>query len=139
MNDIERQFLVKQFVAHLATADGDGVPHVVPVCFTILESTAYIAIDQKPKSGDPRALKRIQNIAANPSVALIVDHYEDDWQQLAWVMLRGTAEILESGDEREAAHTLLRQRYKQYEGMDFLGLPMIAIRIARTSSWGQID
>jgi PPOX class probable F420-dependent enzyme len=139
MNDIERQFLVKQFVAHLATADGDGVPHVVPVCFTILESTVYIAIDQKPKSGDPRALKRIQNIAANPSVALIVDHYEDDWQQLAWVMLRGTAEILESGDEREAAHTLLRQRYKQYEGMDFLGLPMIAIRIARTSSWGQID
>jgi PPOX class probable F420-dependent enzyme len=139
MNDIERQFLVKQFVAHLATADGDGVPHVVPVCFTILENTVYIAIDQKPKSGDPRALKRIQNIAANPSVALIVDHYEDDWQQLAWVMLRGTAEILESGDEREAAHTLLRQRYKQYEGMDFLGLPMIAIRIARTSSWGQID
>jgi PPOX class probable F420-dependent enzyme len=139
MNDIERQFLVKQFVAHLATADGDGVPHVVPVCFTILENTVYIAIDQKPKSGDPRALKRIQNIAANPSVALTVDHYEDDWQQLAWVMLRGTAEILESGDEREAAHTLLRQRYKQYEGMDFLGLPMIAIRIARTSSWGQID
>ena len=139
MNYIERQFLVKQFVAHLATADGDGVPHVVPVCFTILESTVYIAIDQKPKSGDPRALKRIQNIAANPSVALIVDHYEDDWQQLAWVMLRGTAEVLESGDEREAAHTLLRQRYKQYEGMDFLGLPMIAIRIARTSSWGQID
>ena len=139
MNDIERQFLIKQFVAHLATADGDGVPHVVPVCFTILENTVYIAIDQKPKSGDPRALKRIQNIAANPSVALIVDHYEDDWQQLAWVMLRGTAEVLESGDEREAAHTLLRQRYKQYEGMDFLGLPMIAIRIARTSSWGQID
>jgi PPOX class probable F420-dependent enzyme len=104
-----------------------------------LENTVYIAIDQKPKSGDPRALKRIQNIAANPSVALIVDHYEDDWQQLAWVMLRGTAEILESGDEREAAHTLLRQRYKQYEGMDFLGLPMIAIRIARASSWGQID
>ena len=139
MNYIERQFLVKQFVAHLATADGDGVPHVVPVCFTILESTVYIAIDHKPKSGDPRALKRIQNIAANPSVALTVDHYEDDWQQLAWVMLRGTAEILESGDEREAAHTLLRQRYKQYEGMDFLGLPMIAIRIARTSSWGQLD
>jgi PPOX class probable F420-dependent enzyme len=139
MNDIERQFLVKQFVAHLATADGDGVPHVVPVCFTILENTVYIAIDQKPKSGDSRALKRIQNIAANPSVALIVDHYEDDWQQLAWVMLRGTAEVLESGDEREAAHTLLRQRYKQYEGMDFLGLPMIAIRIARASSWGQID
>ena len=139
MNDIERQFLIKQFVAHLATADGDGVPHVVPVCFTILENTVYIAIDQKPKSGDPRALKRIQNIAANPSVTLIVDHYEDDWQQLAWVMLRGTAEVLESGDEREAAHTLLRQRYKQYEGMDFLGLPMIAIRIARASSWGQID
>ena len=89
MNDIERQFLAKQLVARLATADSDGVPHVVPVCFTILESTIYIAIDQKPKSGDPRALKRIQNISSNPSVALIVDHYEDDWRQLAWVMLRG--------------------------------------------------
>ena len=126
-------------MARLATADSDGVPHVVPVCFAILKSTIYIAIDQKPKSGNPRALKRIQNISSNPSVALIVDHYEDDWRQLAWVMLRGSAEILESGDEREAAHTLLRQRYKQYERMDFCGLPMIAIRIGRTSSWGQLD
>ena len=54
-------------------------------------------------------------------------------------MLRGSADILESGDELETAHTLLRQRYKQYEGMDFFGLPMIPIRIASTSSWGQLD
>ncbi len=139
MNDIERQFLATQFVARLATADGDGVPHVVPVCFAIQKNTAYIAIDQKPKSGEARALKRLRNIAANSSVALIADHYEDDWRRLGWVMLRGSAEILDSGVERKTAHKMLRQRYKQYKEMDFSGLPVIAIRIARASSWGQID
>jgi PPOX class probable F420-dependent enzyme len=139
MNNNERQFLAKQFVARLATADNDGVPHVIPVCYAVLGNTAYIAIDQKPKSGEAHALKRMKNIAINPSVALITDHYENDWRRLGWVMLRGSAEILKNGTEREAAHKMLRKRYKQYEEMDFYGLPVIAIRIARTTSWGQLN
>ena len=130
----ERAFLDGQRVARLATVDAAGVPHVVPVCFAIEGDTAYIAIDRKPKSGKP--LKRLRNIAENPHVALTADHYDDDdWTRLRWVMVRGRADLLESGDEHDAAQALLRAKYRQYRAMDLAPLPVIAIRIERVASW----
>ena len=130
----ERAFLDGQRAAHLATADAAGVPYVVPVCFAIAADSAYIAIDRKPKSGRP--LKRLRNIAENPHVALTADHYDDDdWTRLRWVMVRGRAEILENGDEHDAAQALLRAKYPQYRAMDLEPLPVIAIRIERATSW----
>ena len=130
----ERAFLEGQRVARLASADAAGVPHVVPVCFAIAGDSAFIAIDRKPKSGRP--LKRLRNIAENPHVALTADHYDDDdWTRLRWVMVRGRAEILESGAEHDAAQALLRAKYPQYRAMDLAPLPVIAIRIERATSW----
>ena len=130
----ERAFLDGQRVARLATADAAGVPHVVPVCFAIAGDSAFIAIDRKPKSGRP--LKRLRNIAESPHVALCADHYDDDdWTRLRWVMVRGRAEILECGDEHDAAQALLRAKYPQYRAMDLAPLPVIAIRIERATSW----
>lgn len=132
-----RAFLERGRVGHLATADASGQPHVVPVCYALLGDNAYITIDEKPKSGAPARLKRLRNIAANPRVALVVDHYEDaDWSRLAWVMLRGTADILAGGDEHDAAQAALRGRYRQYRAMDLAELPVIAIRIERVTGWG---
>src|SRR5579872_2015951 len=45
----ERDFLARQRVGHLATADRSAVPHVVPVCYAVADDTLYITIDQKPK------------------------------------------------------------------------------------------
>lgn len=136
----ERSFLETGRVARLATADRDGAPHVVPVCYAISsEDTAYIAIDEKPKSGDARRLKRLRNIAANPAVALVVDRYEEDWRRLGWVMLRGRAEILEAGGEHAGAIRLLRARYPQYAAMALEALPVIAIRVARVTGWGDLS
>lgn len=130
----ERAFLDGQRVARLATADAAGAPHVVPVCFAIAGDAAYIAIDRKPKSGRP--LKRLRNIAENPHVALTADLYDDgDWTKLRWVMVRGRAEILESGEEHDEAQALLRAKYPQYRAMDLEPLPVIAIRIERVTSW----
>ncbi|MDE0202947.1 MAG: TIGR03668 family PPOX class F420-dependent oxidoreductase [Rhodospirillaceae bacterium] len=130
----ERALLEGQRVARLATADAAGVPHVVPVCFAIAGDSAFIAIDRKPKGGRP--LKRLRNIAENPHVALTADHYDDDdWTRLRWVMVRGRAEILECGDEHDAAQALLRAKYRQYRAMDLAPLPVIAIRIERAMSW----
>lgn len=130
----ERTFLEGQRVAHLATADAAGVPHVVPVCFALADDSVYIAIDRKPKSGKP--LKRLHNIAENPAVTLSADHYDDaDWSRLRWVMLRGRAELLEGGAEHAAAHRLLRAKHRQYRAMDLAPLPVIAIRIERVTSW----
>ena len=130
----ERAFLEGRRVAHLATADAAGVPHVVPVCFALADDSVYIAIDRKPKSGKP--LKRLRNIAENPAVTLSADHYDDaDWSRLRWVMLRGRAEVLEGGAEHAAAHRLLRAKHRQYRAMDLAPLPVIAIRIERVTSW----
>lgn len=135
----ERAFLLGRRVARLASADAHGEPHVVPVCFALSESSVYITIDGKPKREGGRALKRLRNIAENPAVALVADHYEEDWSRLAWVMLRGRAEILHEGEEHDRAQELLRARYPQYREMSLAALPVIAIRIARTTSWGDLE
>ena len=134
----ERAFLLSQRVARLASADARGVPHVVPVCFAVAGETVYITVDEKPKHTPGGTLKRIRNLVENPAVALVADHYEEDWRRLGWVMLRGRAEILHEGEEHDRAQALLRARYVQYREMSLAALPVIAIRIARVASWGDL-
>jgi PPOX class probable F420-dependent enzyme len=135
----ERRFLAQQRIAHLATADRGAVPHVVPVCFAVSADTLYITIDEKPKRRPPTALKRLKNIAENPAVAVIVDRYDEDWTRLGWVMLRGRAEILREGQEHQDAQALLRLRYTQLAAMQIATYPVIAVRIERTTSWGDLS
>src|ERR671936_2828127 len=99
LSDGVRRFLARQRLAHLATADKRAIPHVVPVCFAILDRTLYITIDEKPKRRSGIALKRLRNIAENPAVAVVVDRYDEDWTRLGWGMLRGRGEILDSRAE----------------------------------------
>ena len=135
----EREFLAGRRVAYLATADRGAVPHVVPVCFAVAGETLYITIDEKPKRVSGRALKRLRNIAENPAVALVVDRYNEDWARLGWVMLHGRAEILTEGTEHDAAQALLRSRYPQLAAMEIARLAVIAVRIERTTSWGNLS
>ena len=139
MTESERRFLNDCRTGHLATADAAGVPHVVPVCFAVVDATLYITIDAKPKRQPAGGLKRLANIQANPAVAVVADRYDEDWTRLGWVMLRGQAEILEAGVEHAAAQAVLRLRYRQYRAMAIETLPVIALRIARTTSWGNLD
>jgi PPOX class probable F420-dependent enzyme len=138
LSDGERRFLAHQRIAHLATADSRAVPHVVPVCFAMSDATLYITIDEKPKRSST-ALKRLRNIAENPAVAVVVDRYDEDWVMLGWVMLHGRAEILTDGREHEDAQTLLRSRYPQLRAMQIAQYPVIAVRIDRTTSWGNLS
>jgi PPOX class probable F420-dependent enzyme len=138
LSEPQARFLASRRVGHLATADARATPHLVPVCFAIGDSALYITIDQKPK-GDPRALKRLKNIAENPAAAFVADRYDEDWSRLGWVMLRGPAEIIEEGAEHDRAQAMLRSRYPQYRGMALEGLPVIAIRIVQVTSWGNLS
>jgi len=133
-----RAFLDASKVGHLATADAHAAPHVVPVCFACTDTTLYITIDAKPK-GAAAGLKRLRNIMANPQTAFIADRYDDDWSRLGWVMLRGAAEILDAGTEHDRAQALLRDRYTQYRTMPLEQLPVIALRIARVTTWGNLS
>jgi PPOX class probable F420-dependent enzyme len=110
----------------------------VPVCFAISEYTLYVAIDEKPKRHPVTALKRLRNIAENPALVLIVDRYDEDWSNLGWVMLHGYAEILHEGREHRDAQALLRSRYPQLGAMQIATYPVIAVRIERTTSWGNL-
>ena len=128
-----------QRVARLATADAAGQPHVVPVCFTLEEGNVYITVDEKPKTTSARPLKRLRNILENPAVALVVDRYDENWDRLGWVMVRGPAEVLDSGPEHDTAQKTLKDQYPQLRQMDLAPLPVIAIRIARVTSWGNLE
>jgi PPOX class probable F420-dependent enzyme len=133
----ELRFIESQRLAHLATADASGRPHVVPVCFAYLKGRIYIAIDEKPKRS--LRLKRLRNIEENPQVALVLDRYDEDWSRLAWVLIQGTAAVLEGGAEHERAIAELREKYPQYREMALEGRPAIKITMERVSSWGDLS
>jgi len=130
------RFTESQRVAHLATADANGRPHVVPVCFAYLNRRIYIAIDEKPKRS--LRLKRLRNIEENPRVALVLDRYDEDWSRLAWVLVQGTATVLEGGTEHRQALAALREKYPQYREMRLEELPVIEITVGQVSSWGDL-
>ena len=127
-------FLDAQRVARLATSDAAGHPHVVPVCFARVGTTLYVPIDTKPKRGDPRNLRRLRNLRDRPEATLLVDHYEDDWSRLRWLMIRASAQILEPGDDgRAEALDALEQRYPQYAEMRLARLTLPVIELTPTS------
>ncbi len=138
LSECQRRFLEASRVGHLATADAMGAPHLIPVCYAADEGTLYITVDEKPKRRDI-PLKRVRNILDNPQAAFIVDRYDDDWSRLAWVMLRGPAEILASGPEHDRAQALIVARYPQLRAMHIAELPVIALRIARATDWGNLS
>lgn len=120
---------------HLATADETGRPHVIPVCFTSDGRRVYSVLDAKPKRGSLTSLRRVRNILANPRVALVIDHYEEDWTKLWYLLVHGHAELIEDGDEPATAIGLLRAKYPQYRAMDLDGNPVIAITPDRVTGW----
>jgi PPOX class probable F420-dependent enzyme len=130
------RYLADHRVAHLATTDADGRPFVVPICYASDGRAIYSALDQKPKRVAPVALKRVRNLLAHPEVALLVDDYAEDWSQLAYLLVRGHAELLEPGTpEHAAAVALLRAKYTQYRAMAIEAQPIICIRPMRGSFW----
>ena len=111
----EQRFLESMKVARLATAGNQqplAKPHCVPVCFAYVDGEVWIALDEKPKSGRP--LRRVRNIETNPQVALTVDHYEDDWTKLAYLIVDGEARLCPLSD---TARVALLRRYPQYASM----------------------
>jgi PPOX class probable F420-dependent enzyme len=128
-------FLEAARVARLATVDELNAPHALPICFVVLDRLIYTPIDEKPKRGDPRSLRRIRNILANPAVCLVVDRYEEDWSRLAWLQVRGDAHLVEVEDERRRAFSALREKHEQYRSMELESRPLIRITPRRIVSW----
>jgi PPOX class probable F420-dependent enzyme len=125
-------------VARLATTTPDGTPHLVPVVFAVDHGSGadsdivYTAVDGKPKT--TQRLRRLANIASNPQVCVLVDHYADDWTRLWWVRVDGVAAIHEDGEALHTGYRLLRAKYPQYQSVPLNG-PVIAITARHWSGW----
>jgi PPOX class probable F420-dependent enzyme len=119
-------------VARLATIGVDGRPHLVPIVFALAGDTIVTAVDAKPKR--TRALRRLANIDGNPHVAVLVDHYSDDWRALWWVRADGTGRVMREAGAVTAAIELLVTRYEQYREQPPTG-PVVAIVVDRWSGW----
>lgn len=124
--------LVSARVAHLATTGAEGRPHIVPICFAIEDQTLYFAVDAKPKRTTD--LRRLRNIAANPAVSILIDHYEEDWSRLWWVRLDGRARIVTAHLDLERALQQLSRRYAQYRETRPAG-PVVAVSIEGMTGW----
>ncbi|HWP84462.1 MAG TPA: TIGR03668 family PPOX class F420-dependent oxidoreductase [Terriglobia bacterium] len=122
-------------VAHLATASKQGRPLVVPLCFVCQGTTVFSVVDEKPKRVAAERLRRLQNIRENPQVALLVDHYEEDWTRLSYLLGEGRARILRSGREHAAALRRLRRKYPQYRRMRLEDKPVIRIALQKVTHW----
>jgi len=127
-----REHFASSRVAHLATIDESGRPHIVPITFAIAGDTIYFAVDQKPKRTPD--LQRLRNIERNPRVAVLVDHYAEDWRTLWWARADGTARVLMKDAESARAIEMLVERYTQYREAA-PGGPVVAIHVERWSGW----
>ncbi len=134
-----RDFLTLARIAHLATADTQGAPHNIPLCFWFDGDTRfYFAVDEKPKRAAGTAIKRMRNIAENPRVALVVDEYGEDWSALAYVLIHGEAVVVDDQEEYLLALRNLRDKYPQYRTMALNPErnPIVRIETARVHVWG---
>jgi PPOX class probable F420-dependent enzyme len=131
-----RARFVEARVAHLATADASGTPHIVPVTFAIEADTIMTAIDGKAKAPGP--MRRVTNVEANSAVSLLVDAYDEDWTRLWWARADGRGSVVHTGAALEHALGLLRARYPQYRSIALDG-PAIIVRVERWSGWTATD
>jgi PPOX class probable F420-dependent enzyme len=121
-------------VARLATLRRDGTPRLVPVTFAVVDDLLCFAVDTVKPKRDTR-LARLADIDRDPRVALLVDHYADDWSALWWVRADGLARVLEPGEPaaRDAVAALCA-RYAQYAERPPAG-PVLAVAVNRWSGW----
>lgn len=161
MDDAVRRFLARTRRGFLATADRDGRPAAVPVCFALLATSSddganadetradagttpdpdlVSPLDEKPKDVPPGALRRVRDVRANPHVALTVDRYDEDWSALAWVQVRGTARLVEPGSDGHGdAVAALRAKYDQYADHALAERPLLRVAPGHVVSWAADD
>ena len=126
-------------VARLATVDSEQKPHVIPVCFVRDGSLFYSAMDRKPKRVAPSRLARLKNIQENSRVALLVDHYEEAWARLWYILVRGEAKLVTGAAERKRAIRRLRAKYPQYDTSILADdAPVLRITPVRVIAWGKL-
>lgn len=127
----EKQFLNRQKVCRIATADASNTPHNVPVCHALVGNKIYFATDP--------GTKKLHNLEKNPTAALAVDEYSDNWGELCGLMVIGRTRLIKQGKTFQDARKSLYKKFPQYkkeqpieEGKTII----IELTPKHTVSWG---
>jgi PPOX class probable F420-dependent enzyme len=120
-------------VGRLGLLDGDGRPRVLPVTYAMVDGVVWSAIDHKPKRRAGGELARVRWLRKRPQVTLTVDHYDEDWSELAWVQVLGSVTI-EAVDGHGAVLEALADKYPQYRDRP-PGGPLLRLAVERIVSW----
>jgi PPOX class probable F420-dependent enzyme len=123
--------LAEARVARLGFLDEDDRPRVLPVTFVLSQGGLYSAIDRKPKH--TREPARVRYLRRRPEAALTVDHYEDDWNALAWVQVLGRVDWVEPSEDPAALRALC-SKYAQY-GEEPPPGPLMRLEPERALCW----
>jgi PPOX class probable F420-dependent enzyme len=138
----ERAFLGAARRAVLVTVARDGRPRPVPICFVVddIDDVLYTPIDEKPKRhDDPHSLARVRDLERDPRVSVLVDRWDEDWANLAWLRCTGTGTIEPAGADHAGIIDAMRARYPQYADHRLEARPLIRIAIERVTAWGLPD
>lgn len=135
----EEELVRESRVARMATVDEKNNPHVVVIVYAFDGKRLFTPIDEKPKKDSSKKLRRIRNIENNRAVTVLVDQYHEDWSRLAWVQLRGRADILTEGRVYEKGISLLNKKYIQYSEMRLDDKPLIVVYLTKVVSWRAVS
>ena len=132
-------------VGHLATAASNLQPYLTPVVFIALQNSILIPLDDKPKIIDVNRLRRVRNIEENPKVSFLVDHYDEDWTYLWFVMIIGNAKLIQLNRKSERKtkemtkiRNMFLKKYSQYTKIG-IGKTYIKLMIEKTIYWKYMD
>ncbi len=118
-------------VCRFATTAPGGGPHVVPVCYVLVDGKLYV--------GSGRDARKVAHVKANGRAAIAVDLYSDNWVALRGVMVQGAARLIEGGASFRRVRRLLYQKYPQYPGeaaLDESDSVIIEVTPTHVFSWG---
>ena len=135
MNGNVKEFIKNHRVARMSTVDLNGKPHIVPIVYVFDGKVIYTPVDSKPKKNVQKEIRRVKNIKNNNSVSLVIDDYSEDWDNLAWVQIRGEAGLIKDGDEYEKGVELLQKKYPQYVNNSITIYMLIIIKPMKVVSW----
>ncbi|MGD9527948.1 TIGR03668 family PPOX class F420-dependent oxidoreductase [Pseudonocardia sp.] len=125
-----RELVAAAPVGRLATVRADGSPRLVPITFALVEDRICSVVDAVKPKRTPK-LARLADVARDPRVGLVVDHYADDWSRLWWVRVDGTATV---ADPDEQALDALAAKYPPYRDPRPAG-PLLVITPTRWTGW----
>ena len=129
----QRSRLAAAPVGRLATLRPDGTPRLVPITFALVDGLVCSAVDEvKPKT--TTRLARLADVARDPRVGLVVDHYAEDWSALWWVRVDGTAAVHHEGALRDHALAALAAKYPPYAAAPPAG-PLLVVTPLRWAGW----